>query len=146
MLNPSLQVAQALEFNLLPEDESVLAVVPIDDLIVELVELQGRTTLVGKTLGEELKRTNNVLVPKFELEETVNSLKVVTTTVEEYKEKMRQDQVAADAVQEALRADLARVEFERNQLLKEKVESEERERVLAIDLSNCHSFMLHINE
>jgi len=131
---------------LLPEDESVLAVVPIDDLIVELVELQGRTTLVGKTLGEELKRTNNVLVPKFELEETVNSLKVVTTTVEEYKEKMRQDQVAADAVQEALRADLARVEFERNQLLKEKVESEERERVLAIDLSNCHSFMLHINE
>jgi len=100
MLYPSLQVAQALEFDLLPEDESLLVVVPTGDQIVELVELQGWGTLVGKTLGEELKRTNTVLVPrlKAELVKLVNSLKAATTTVEECKEKMHQDQVATEAV------------------------------------------------
>jgi len=59
---------------------------------------------------------------------------------------MRQDQVAVEAIHEALRSNLARVEVERNRLLKEKSEAEERERVLAADLEKCHSFMLCINE
>jgi len=75
MLNPSLQVAQALEFDLLPEDESVLTVVPTSNRIEELFELQSRGTLVGKTLGEELKRSNTLLVPKqkVKLTESANS-------------------------------------------------------------------------
>ena len=58
MLNPLLQMAQSLEFDLLPEDKSVLVVVPTSNLIEELFELQSYATLGGKTLGEELKRTN----------------------------------------------------------------------------------------
>jgi len=45
-----------------------------------------------------------------------------------------------------LRVNLARVEFERNQLLKEKAKAEERERVFVADLEKCHLFMLRINE
>ena len=68
-----------MEFDLLLEDESVLAVVPTSNLIEELFELKSRTTLVGKTLGEEMKRTNTTLVSKLkaELAESANSLKAV---------------------------------------------------------------------
>jgi len=78
MLGPSLQLAQAVQFDLLPKDEGVLAAIPTENLIEELVGLQSRATIVGKALGEELKRTSTVLVPKLrtELAKSVNSLKV----------------------------------------------------------------------
>jgi len=58
MLSPSMQVAQAVQFEFLPEDEGVLVAIPTRNLIEELVELQSRATVVGKTLGEELNMTS----------------------------------------------------------------------------------------
>jgi len=49
MLSPSLRLAQAVHFDLLPEDESVLATIPTGNLIEELMELQSRA---NKALGE----------------------------------------------------------------------------------------------
>jgi len=148
MLNPSLQVAQALKFDLRPEDESVLAVVPTANLIEELLELQSLAVVVGKTLGEKLKRTSMVLVLKLktELAKSANSFKATVATAKECKEKMRQDQMAAEEVQEALKSEHARVEAERNQLLKEKVDAKEKEKTLVAEMEKCHSFMLRINE
>jgi len=62
------------------------------------------------------------------------------------KEKMCQDQVAAEAIQEVLRASCTKVEAERDQLLKGKVDAEEREKTLAAKLEKCHSFLLRVNE
>ena len=67
-------------------------------------------------------------------------------TAEACKEKMRQDQLATEEVQEVLKADLARVEAERNKLLKDKVDAELKEKVLTAELEKCHKFMLRINE
>jgi len=91
MLSLSMQVAQAVQFNLLPEDEGVMAAIPTRNLIEELVELQIRVIVVGKTLGEELNRTTTVLVPKLraEWEELTNSLKAALEVVEACRENMR---------------------------------------------------------
>jgi len=81
-------------------------------LIEELIELQSQATFVSKALGEELKSTSAVLVPKLRtrLAELANSLKVALGTAKACREKMRRDQLAAEEVQEVLKADLARVE------------------------------------
>jgi len=68
MISPSLQLAQAVQFNLLLEDEGVLAAIPTRNFIEELVKLQSRSTVVSKALGEELKRTSAMLVPKLRTE------------------------------------------------------------------------------
>lgn len=78
-----------MQFDLLLEDEGVLATIPTKTLIEELVELQSRATLVGKTLGKELNRTRIVVVPmlRAELEESANSLKATLEAAETCREK-----------------------------------------------------------
>jgi len=144
MLNPSLQLEQTLQFDLLPEDKSVLTTIPIENLIKEQVEFQSRATVVGKTLGEELKRTSTMLVPRLrmKLAESANSLKATLETTEACREKMQQDQIAAKEIQEALKVDLARIEAKRNQILKEKVDDEAKEKALAAKMEKCFEFML----
>jgi len=39
MLSPSMQVAQVMQFDLLPEDKGVLTAIPTRNLIEELMEL-----------------------------------------------------------------------------------------------------------
>ena len=92
MLGSSMQVASAMQFDLHPEDEGVLVVIPTKDLIEELVELQSRATIVGKALGDELNRTQTVMVSKLKakLEESVSSLKsVIETTAKEEQEVLK---------------------------------------------------------
>jgi len=48
MLNPLLQVAPGVKIAITPEDESVLAVVLTNNLIVEWMELQSQMLLVGR--------------------------------------------------------------------------------------------------
>ncbi|KAK7364579.1 hypothetical protein VNO80_13316 [Phaseolus coccineus] len=97
MLSPYLPMAQAMQFSLSPEEESILAAAPTNDLIKELVDLQCRDTVVGKTLGEELTRTSVILVPKLKIElaELAKSLQEALATVEACREKMRPDELAA---------------------------------------------------
>ncbi|KAL9276741.1 hypothetical protein ACSQ67_025754 [Phaseolus vulgaris] len=77
-----------------------------------VVPIEAASTNAPKALGEELKSTSAVLVPKLrtELAELANSLKVALGTAKACREKMRRDQAAAEEVQEVLKADLARVE------------------------------------
>jgi len=84
MLGSSMQVASAMQFELCLEDEGVLAAIPTKDLIEELVELHSRATIVGKALGDELNRTQTMVVPKLKakLEESANSLKSAIETAE----------------------------------------------------------------
>jgi len=85
-----MQLAQVVQFDLLPEDEGVLAAIPTRNLIEELVELQSRATIVGKTHGEEFNKTSTIVVPKLtaELEESTNLLKAALESVEACREKM----------------------------------------------------------
>jgi len=103
---------------------------------------------VGKTLGEELNRTNAVIVPKLrvEQEESANSLKAALEVAEACREKMRlNDRIVREEL-EALKAAFARVDAERDQLLKEKVDAEERERTLNVEMEKCQEFMIRIKE
>ncbi|KAL9315834.1 hypothetical protein ACSQ67_016835 [Phaseolus vulgaris] len=52
-----------------PEEESFLAVVPINNLIPELIELRVGHSVVGRTLGEELERTTTMVIPKLKTQE-----------------------------------------------------------------------------
>lgn len=82
-------MAQGVQIGLLSENESVLAVVPTINLIVELIELQNRNMVVGKTLGEELEMTKTMAVPKLKMElaESGNSLKATLEAVEACRKK-----------------------------------------------------------
>jgi len=84
MLGSLMRVASTMQFELRPEDEGVLATIPTKDLIKELVELQSRATVVGRAIGDELSRTQTVVVPKLkaELEESTLSLKNIIKTAE----------------------------------------------------------------
>jgi len=52
MLNPLLQLASGVQIVISPEDKSILAVVPTNNLISKLIELQSRALVVGRTLEE----------------------------------------------------------------------------------------------
>jgi len=137
-----------MQFDLLPEDEGILAAISTRNLIEELVEMKSWATAVGKTLGEELNRTSTILVPKLraELEESTNSLKAALEAVEACREKMRRDELTTKELQEVLKAHLTKVEAERDQLLKEKVDVEKKEKSLTAEMEKCQEFMLRINE
>jgi len=66
--------------------------------------------------------------------------------MEAFKEKMRQDNVAAEKAQQALEAEMAAIEEEKAQLAKEKAEAEEMEKALTAEVEKCHSFMLRISK
>ena len=131
-----MQVASAMQFELRPEDEGVLAAIPTKDLIEELVELQSRVTIVGKALGDELNRTQTVVVPKLkaELEESANSLKSAIEMTETCREEMQKKDRLAKEEQEALKLTLAKVMVEQDKLLKEKVDVEAKGESLAAEM------------
>jgi len=110
MLNSLLQVAQGVQIGMSLEDESVLVVAPTSNLISELMKLQNWEVVVDRTLGEELERTITTVVTKLknELTESTSSLKATLEAMEAFKEKMRQDNVAAKKVQQALKRRLRR--------------------------------------
>jgi len=75
MLNPLLEVVSGLHIEMTPEDESVLAFVPTNNLIAEWMELHKRSLVVGRTLGEELERDTRVVTKqKNELAESTTLL------------------------------------------------------------------------
>jgi len=143
-----MRVASAMQFELCPEDEGVLAAIPTKDLIEELVELQSRAIVVIKALGDELNRTQTVVVPKLkaELEESTSSLKSAIKTTEICKEEMQKKDGLAKEEQEVLKATLAKVMAERDQLLKEKDEAEAKGESLAAEMEKCQECMMRINE
>ena len=59
-------------------------------MIEELIELQSRATIVGRTMGDELCRAQTVVVPKLEteLEASASSLKTTLEAADTYREEM----------------------------------------------------------
>jgi len=66
-----------MQFDLRPEDEGILVVIPTLNLIEEMVELQCRATVVSRAIGNELKRAESVVIPKLKnrLDDSTVSLK-----------------------------------------------------------------------
>jgi len=89
VLNPHLQVASGVQISISPEDESVLAAIPTNNLISELMELHSLSLLVSRALQEELERTTTVVVAKLktELAESASSLKITLETMGPLKKK-----------------------------------------------------------
>jgi len=139
MLSPSMRVAQAMQFNLRPEDEGVLVAIPTKDLIEELVELQSRATIVGKALSDELSRAKMVVMSKLkaELEESASSLKAALEAAEACREEMRKNDRLAKEEQETLKATLTKLMAERDHLLKEKTDAEARGQSLTVEVEKC---------
>jgi len=140
-----------MKISLSLEDESVLGAMPIRSLITKLMELQSRSLLVGRTLGEELERIV-VVVPKLKnkLVESTSLLKTTLQTMGVLEEKMllanreaKESKRALSAKLEAERADRAKEIVER---AKENVEAEEREKKLSIEVEKFQSFMFRISE
>jgi len=76
MLNPQLEMVLGVQIDMTLEFESVLAVVPTNNLVAEWVELQSRSLVDSRTLWEELERTIAVgTKQKNELVESSSSLK-----------------------------------------------------------------------
>jgi len=59
---------------------------------------------------------------------------------------MRRDELAAKELQETLKAQLTKVEVERDHLMKEKVNVKAKEKSLIVEIEKCQEFMLKINE
>jgi len=96
--------------------------------------------VVGKALGEELERTKIVVVPKLKTEvaELTSSLKAVLEAAKACREKMRQDQVVNERTQEALKAEVARIEVEKVELVREKAEVEKKKKALSLRWRNVN--------
>ena len=63
---------------------------------------------------------------KNELVESASSLKATLEAIEALKEKIHQDNVAAEKAQQTLKGELATIEAKKAELAKKKVEAEER--------------------
>ena len=81
-------MAQGMQIDMSPEDESVLMVAHTNILVSELMELQSRALVVDFTLREELERTTTVVTKvKNELAESTSLLKATLEAMEALKEK-----------------------------------------------------------
>jgi len=144
MLGLSVRVAPTMQFDLRPEDEGVLSVVPCLDLIEEMVELQYRAAVVSRALGDELKRTKIVSIPKLkrQLSNSAVSLKEALKAVEDAQKESK----LAKEEQEALKATLNNVMAERDDALKAKEELLADKGSLSSQVEQLQGFMLSINE
>jgi len=117
-----------MQFDLCLEDEGVLVAIATKDLVEELVELQCRVVVVGRTIGDELNRTQSVVVPKLKakLEDSALSLKNALEVADACREEMQKKGQLAKEEQEALKATLIKVMAGRDDLLKEKIDAEAR--------------------
>jgi len=144
MLGLSVRVAPTMQFDLRPEDEGVLSVVPCLDLIEEKVELQCRATVVSRAIGDELKRTKTVFIPKLkkQLSDSAVSLKEALKAVDE----ARNEAHLAKEEQEALNVTLNQVMAERADAVKAKEELTADKESLSSQVEQLQGFMLSINE
>ena len=110
-----------------PKEESVIAVVPTNNLIMKFIELQSRALVVGHTLGEEVERTTIVVVTKLktELAEPSSSLKAMLEAMRALEEKMRQVYIEVEEAKKALKSEL---EKEKAEGAKENAKVGDRER------------------
>jgi len=111
MLGLSIKVTPTMQFDLRPDDEGVLVAIPTKDLVEELVELQCRATVVGRAIGDELNKTQSVVVPKLKakLDDSALSLKNAMEAADACREEMQKKGQLAKEEQEALKATLAKV-------------------------------------
>jgi len=133
-----------MQIDLHPEDEGILAAIPTQDLIEELVELQSRATVVGRALGDELSRAQTMVVPKLktELEASVSSLKTALEAADTCREEIQKNDRLAKEEQETLKATLTKVMAERDQLVKEKADAELKEKSLAAEVFGMPPFSM----
>jgi len=133
-----------MQFDLRPEDEGVLAIVPTLDLIEEMVELQCRAAVVSRAISDELKRAKTVSIPKLktQLSDSALSLKEALKTVED----SQKEAWLAKEEQEALKATLTKVMAERDDLVKEKDGLAADNESLNSQVEQLQGFMLRINE
>jgi len=89
-----------------------------------------------------------MVVPKLKakLEVSVSSLKTALEVADTCREEMQKNDRLAKEEQETLKTTLTKVMAERDQLVKEKVHSEAKEKSLANEVEKCQEFMLCINE
>ena len=64
-------------------------------------------------------------------------MKAALEATEACKEKMRRDELVTKELQEALKTQLTKLEAERDQLLKEKVDVEDKEKSLFVEIERC---------
>jgi len=144
MLGSSVRVAPTMQFDLHPEDEDTLAAIPTSDLIEEMVELQCRTAVVGRAIGNELKRVKTVSIPKLksQLSESTVSLKDALKAVDE----ARNDAQLPKKEQEALKVTLNEVMAGRADAIKEQERLAAEKESLTAQVEQLQGFMLSINE
>ncbi len=144
MLGSSVRVAPTMQFDLRPEDEDTLAAIPTLDLIEEMVELQCRATVVGRAIGDELKRVKTVPIPKLksQLSESTVSLKDALKAVDE----ARNDARLAREEQETLKVTLNEVTTGRAEAIKEQEKLAIEKESLLAQVEQLQGFMLSINE
>jgi len=133
-----------MQFDLHPEDEDTLAAIPTSDLIEEMVELQCRTAVVGRAIGNELKRVKTVSIPKLksQLSESTVSLKDALKAVDE----ARNDAQLPKKEQEALKVTLNEVMAGRADAIKEQERLAAEKESLTAQVEQLQGFMLSINE
>ena len=144
MLGLSVRVAPTMQFDLRPEDEGVLSTVPCLDLIEEMVEVQCRAAFVSRAIGDELKRTKTVSIPKLkkQLSDSAVSLKEALKAI---KDAQKESKLAKEE-QEALKATLNKVMTERDDVVKAKEELIADKESLSSQVEQLQGFMLSINE
>jgi len=115
MLDQHLQLAQGIQVAMTLEEESILVVVPTNDLVAELAELHSRALVGGRTLGEELERNLAIMVAKLkaELNESSSSLKARLEAMGSLDEKMRQVITKADKAKKEVAALKVELEVEK---------------------------------
>jgi len=148
MLGIGVRVAPTMQFELLPEDEGILAVVLTLDLIEEMVELQCRPAVVSRAIGDELKTTESVVIPKLrnKLDDSTTSLKKVLQAVDDCQKEKEKDNQLAKEEQEARKATLATVMAERDLLMKENADLMAEKGSLSAEIEKCQGFMLRVSE
>ena len=108
-----------MQFDLLPEDEGILAAVPTLHLIEEMVELQCRAAVVSRAIGDELKRAESVVIPRLraKLDESSQALKKALQDIDAcQKEKEREVQMIKEE-KETLKAMVTKLTTERDELV-----------------------------
>ena len=148
MLGLGLRVAPTMQFDLLPEDEGILAVVPTLHLIEEIVELQCRAAVVSRAIGDELKRAESVVIPRLraKLDESSQALKKALQDIDAcQKEKEREVQMIKEE-KETLKAMVTKLTAEQDELVQEKADLTTEKESLNVEIEKCQGFILRINE
>ena len=90
LLGPNLRLAQGVQVALTSKVENILAAVPKNDLVVELVDIHSHALIIGRMLWEELEKNSATVVAKMkaDLNESSNSLKTTLDAMGALDEKL----------------------------------------------------------